>query len=337
MTIELIKSYPRLWSLDAGTAMIVTDLHGDWQAFQCYRDRFVDLQAHGRADFLVFAGDLIHREPHTPDHSLEIVLDILALRAVYGPAIIYLCGNHELPHVYGFVLSRGAIEYTPAFESALNSSPHRAAILELFNELPFYIRTAAGVSITHAGASSTTSTYSSALKLFVLQHKTLLSHADALMNGHDRAELRSGYAKLSGADSYATLAASYLGITDVADMRYDALLRSMFVTGQPDFQLLRAALFSRCEQEYGAVGYAVLVDTLLNHLSAGFFPQRFLVTGHMAAPHGYAAIGDRHLRIASGPHAIPPEAGCYLLLDTSRPLQRMEQLVACVHSIASAG
>ena len=34
----LSKPYPRLWSLDAGVAMAVTDLHGDWDAYQRYAD-----------------------------------------------------------------------------------------------------------------------------------------------------------------------------------------------------------------------------------------------------------------------------------------------------------
>src|SRR6266542_4504574 len=216
MPFHLTKTYPRLWSLDAGVAMVVTDLHGDWDAYARYRDRFIALHTAGQADCLIFTGDLIHREPaEGADRSIEIVLDILALRARYGEAIVYLCGNHELPHLYGFVLSKGAIEYTPGFETALNSSPHRSAILALFDSLPFYIRTAAGVSITHAGASSATTEYRSTLKLLTLQHTTLLSKAAAHLNGQDRAGLRSGYAKLSGAESYATLVHQYLGITNI--------------------------------------------------------------------------------------------------------------------------
>src|SRR5262245_9319859 len=107
MSHRLTKSYPRLWTLDGGVAMVVTDLHGDWEAYARCRKRFVKLRASGQADWLLFAGDLIHREPgDDPDHSLDIVLDILALREFYGEAIIVLCGNHELPHLYGLVLGK---------------------------------------------------------------------------------------------------------------------------------------------------------------------------------------------------------------------------------------
>jgi len=36
MTFTLAKTYPRLWSLDAGVAMVVTDLHGEQYAQQAY-------------------------------------------------------------------------------------------------------------------------------------------------------------------------------------------------------------------------------------------------------------------------------------------------------------
>ena len=112
MSFVLTKHYPRLWSLDAGTAMVVTDLHGHWDLYQCYRDRFVDLQAKGEADCLIFTGDLIHQETSDiPDKSLDIVLDILNLQSSYGGAIIYLCGNHELPHIYSIGLGKKGVEY----------------------------------------------------------------------------------------------------------------------------------------------------------------------------------------------------------------------------------
>jgi hypothetical protein len=33
MAFRLTKPHPRLWSLDAGVAMIITDLYGDWEAY----------------------------------------------------------------------------------------------------------------------------------------------------------------------------------------------------------------------------------------------------------------------------------------------------------------
>src|SRR5262245_7242853 len=139
MELSPLKTYPRLWSLEAGVAMIVTDLHGDWEAYRRYRDRFVELQANGQADWFIFTGDLIHAEEPGNDRSLEIVLDVMALQARYGQALIYLCGNHEMPHLYGISLAKGPKVYTPSFEKALAESQRRAEIITLFDSLPFYL------------------------------------------------------------------------------------------------------------------------------------------------------------------------------------------------------
>src|SRR4051812_48635908 len=172
MAFRLTKAYPRLWSLDAGVAMVVTDLHGDWDAYARYRDRFIELRVAGQADCMIFTGDLIHREPDAgQDRSLDMVLDILALRERYGDAIIYLCGNHELPHLYGFVLGKGNTEYTPGFEAALSQSGCRDDVLALFEALPFFIRTAAGVSIAHAGVSEPLTDRVQAARLFDWDHQ----------------------------------------------------------------------------------------------------------------------------------------------------------------------
>ena len=62
----------RVIDLEAGMAMVVTDLHGDWDAYQRYRDHFLDLRANGRADYFILTGDLIHYEgSETEDKSLE--------------------------------------------------------------------------------------------------------------------------------------------------------------------------------------------------------------------------------------------------------------------------
>ncbi len=329
MPFHLTKTYPRLWSLDAGVAMVVTDLHGDWDAYARYRDRFIALHTAGQADCLIFTGDLIHREPaEGADRSIEIVLDILALRARYGEAIVYLCGNHELPHLYGFVLSKGAIEYTPGFEEALSQSGRRDEALALFESLPFYIRTAAGVCITHAGASLPLIDAPQAAALFDWSHQALRAWADERLADADRAELRSGYARLSGADSYVAMARRYLAVDGPDDPRYDDLLRGFMVTAHPDFPRLRAALFTRCEQEDGAATYAVRLAAALDRLSGEGATQHVLVAGHLATPGGHAVVAERHLRLASGPHARPQSAAQYLLFDTARSVGGVADLWA---------
>ena len=333
MSFSLTKPYPRLWSLDAGLVMVVTDLHGDWNAYQSYRNRFLDLQAEGKADCLIFTGDLIHQESSpAQDCSLEIVLDILKLQSSYGSTIIYLCGNHELPHIYSIGLGKGDVEYTPSFEAALSRSGHRSVIIDLLDALPFYVRTAAGVSITHAGAAAVAADRRSMSKLFSWSHKKQLADASILLEEKDTEKLRRGYAKLSQAESYEALARHYLAVTGPSDPRFDDLLRGAFATGG-DYNLVHSALFTKCEQEYGVREYSRLLKAMLEQLSTNYIPQQILVAGHMKLSGGYEIVAERHLRLASAHHAVPPEAGLYLLFDAAKPIKTIEDLLAGLDSV----
>jgi hypothetical protein len=334
MPFQLTKTYPRLWSLDAGVAMVVTDLHGDWDAYARYRDRFIALRATGQADCLIFTGDLIHREPDAgADRSLDMVRDILALRERYGDGIISLCGNHELPHLYGFVLGKGRTEYTPGFEATLSQSGRRADVLALFDSLPFFIRTAAGVSIAHAGASAPLSDRAQAARLFDWDHQVVRAWAEERLAEGDRAELRSGYAKLSGESSYDAMARRYLAVSGSADPRYDDLLRGFIITAHPDFRLVRSALFTRCEQDDGEDAYAAHLAAALEQLSLGYVPQHVLIAGHIATPGGHTVVAERHLRLASGAHADPAASRAYLLFDTACSIANIDDLLAGLQPI----
>ncbi|MBI1881613.1 MAG: metallophosphoesterase [Chloroflexi bacterium] len=330
MSFSLIKHFPRLWSLEAGMAMVVTDLHGDWDAYRRYRDCFVALQTQGQADWLIFTGDLIHREkPGDPDHSLEIVLDVLVLQASFGQAIIYLCGNHELPHIYGISLAKGDRTYTPIFEAALTASQRRAEVIGLFDALPFYVRTRAGVTLTHAGAAAPLARSGYAPKIFNWSHRDLFNWADQYLAAGDVESLRQGYANLHHAP-YDLLAQYFLAISGPTDPRYNDLLRGFLASSHPDFNsLLWPVLFTRCEQEYGLADYAIFLETLLQELSQDFYPQQALVAGHMTLRRGgYQFVAQRHLRLASAHHATPREAGQYLLFDTAQPIQKIEDLMS---------
>jgi hypothetical protein len=335
MTLSLIKQFARLWSLEAGVAMVLTDLHGDWDAYRRYRDCFLALQAKGQADWLIFSGDLIHCEkPDKPDHSIEIVLDVLDLQASHGQAVIYLCGNHELPHLYGFSLAKGDQTFTPAFEAALINSQRRAEIIALFDTLPFYVRTRAGVTVTHAGAAALFSQPDNAFKLFNWNHRDLFDWADEYLAGEDAESLRQGFATLHHAP-YDMLAKYFLAISGPADPRYNDLLRGYLTSNHPDFtSLLWPALFTRCEQEYGQTDYAIFLDALLQELSQDFYQQQALVAGHMPLRRGgCAVIAKRHIRLASAHHARPREAGQYLIFDTEKPFQGVKDVMTGLKSV----
>jgi hypothetical protein len=333
MSLAFSKSFPRLWSLESGTAMVVTDLHGDWDAYRRYRDRFVKLQAKNWVDCIIFTGDLIHSSlSGQPDNSVQIVLDVLALQAIYGSAVIYLCGNHEMPHIYSIGLAKGDKDYTPAFEAALSQSGWRTEVTDLFDTLPFYIRTPAGVSLAHAGAPAAMADSRNALRIFNWSHQNLLSWAQESLAGADVDAMRCAYAKLNQAESYEALARHYLAVAGPDDSRYDHLLRGFLTTTAPGFELLWSALFTRCEEEYGA-DYAIFLDAMLRELSIGFVPQRFLVSGHMNTPSGHRVIDRVQLRLASAWHARPREAGQYLIFDVARSIQSVEDLLVRLDSV----
>lgn len=325
MTLQ--KNFPRLWTIEAGVVMVVTDLHGDWEIYRRYRDRFISLHSRGQTDYLIFTGDLIHRGDQGPDQSLDIVLDVIALHAEYGPAVMYLCGNHELPHIYSIILSRGETLYTPPFEAAMSRGRHTDRVLALFRSLPFYVRTRAGVAITHAGAPSVIARPGQGQKLFNWSHQALLQWAEEIIAGEDVEALRAGYARLNHAP-YNVLARHYLAVSDPADPRYDNLLRGMFATQHPLFDsLLWPALFTRCEQEYGLADYAIFLDALLQELSADYHAQQVLVTGHIPLRGEYRIVARRHLRLAGGLHAASPAKRRYLLFDAAEPVSGPEALV----------
>jgi hypothetical protein len=321
-------------SLEEGVAMVVTDLHGDWDAYRRYRDLFLALEAEGRADYLIFAGDLIHSEgPPALDRSLDIVLDILALRETLGERLIYLLGNHEMVHIYGITLQKGRRVYTPPFEEAMGE--HRAEIVSLFDSLPFYVRTRAGVSVCHAGAAAEMSDPTSAVRVFGYSHRRVLDGVRALLPAAQRPALRDRFSRLNG-ESYDDMARRCLAISGPDDPRYDDLLIGSIVSSvDPDFQLLWAALFTRNEQRYGERNYAVFLDALLRELSSlhshafayTFHQQEVLVTGHIACQGGYTLVVDRQLRLASGAHAHPRQSACYLLFDVRKPLRSVNDLL----------
>jgi hypothetical protein len=334
MVLTLTKTYPRLWSIEEGNVMVVTDLHGDWDAYRRYRDCFVDLRSKNQADWLVFSGDLIHSENPAHDNSLEIVLDVLDLQAAYGQEIIYLSGNHELPHIYGINLAKGKRVYTPEFEKDITQSQTRERVISLFDSLPFYVRTKAGVSIAHSGAPALTVSPDDVEKLFNWSHQTLLEWADNMLAPEDLATLRNGYAKMHEGIPYDTLARYYLAVTGSDDPRYNDLLRGFIASSYPTFDhILWAALFTRCEKEYGLSDYTIFLDAMLQELSTEFFAQQFLVAGHITLKGGYEVISKRHLRLASAHHATPREAGQYLLFDAAQPLKSVNELLTGLDSV----
>lgn len=316
----------RFLNITDGVALIVSDLHGDRDAFERCLDHFYRLRGRGDAQYLIFLGDIIHSAgPAEQDASLSMVLDILALQDELGPTAMMLLGNHEMPHIYGVTLSKGDQDYTPRFERALG--PYRAAITGLFERLPFLIRTASGVMLSHAGPSLDVIAFADQLRAY--DHCTVLHEADRLLTELD--PLDEAY-RLFGSQHgapYDQLAHHTLAVDGPADPRYAHLLRG-FLIGQRSrtFGMLWDLLFTRNEFGLNAAAYLNGCQRFLEAYSTDApVPQRVMVSGHIATSGGHAVVNAHHLRLSSAAHAHPREAGEYLLLDCARPVPTADALL----------
>ncbi len=328
----------RVIDLADGVAMVVTDLHGNGEAYEAYRDRFLALRAAGEVDRLILCGDLIHRNGLArTDHSLAMILDVIRLQGLYGAdTVIMLLGNHELPHLYSLTLSRGTVDYTPSFEAAMSAAGAdvRTQVSDFLDHLPFVVRTAAGVLINHAGASPLAAIPGNRDRLTWFDHQALLGRVDRVLAAQDIIELRAAYEEATGR-SYDEAARYYLAVSGPEDPRYNHLLRTLVLSrADSSFDLLWDAFFARNEREHGEEVYGNILEQFLQVWSAGApAPQRFLVSGHVPVVGGYAVVGGRQLRLASYAHANPPEAGLYLRLDCATPVTTMDTLLAGLESV----
>lgn len=316
----------RIVDIDQGTAMVVTDLHGDWDAYSRYRDRFFQLVAQNQADYFCILGDMIHHSgPKENDASIDIVLDLIDLKEKHPDKIVCLLGNHELPHIYSITLQKGDELFTPRFER--NLKENREKILAFFDQLPFYIRTAAGVTMCHAGATAAISQKEGLERLCYFSHQALLEQARETITPEERPSLMRAMRKLHNR-TYNDMARNFFDVSGIEDPRYDNfLIGTIASSSNPDFNLLWDALFTRNEKEYGKHGYKVILETMLLELSKTFHPQNFLVSGHINVRGGYQIINGRQLRLASAKHASPREAGQYLMLNTQKPIEDISDLV----------
>lgn len=325
------RQWDRVVEPQPGQAMVVTDLHGDWDAYQRYRDTFFELRAIGHADTLIINGDMIHAPTLAEqDKSVEIVLDLIRLKEELGDSLICVLGNHEIPHIYSITLQKGEDLFTPRFEFKMGE--HREKIVSFFRSLPFFVRTPGGVSICHAGASTALGETNGVERLFNFSHQTVLDRTRAQITQEERPELVRAMRRMHGR-TYNEMSRKWFAVTGLDDPRYDDFLVGTLATSDEDFELLWPAMFSRNEKEYGNSSYQVLLNTLLQSLSIGYERQTMLVTGHIDVRGGYKLVNRRQLRLASAKHASPREAGLYLLFNTQERFTKSEELIPNLRSV----
>jgi len=324
----------RVRDFDAGVAMIVTDLHGEGKVYQHIKETFFSLKEQGRVERLILCGDLIHGYgSESDDASLAMLLDIMRLQSELGEDVItMLLGNHEFPHIYSITLSKGELEFTPRFERALSKLDKsrdgfsRDDVMVFLRSLPFYVRTKAGVLVTHAGASPAVKSDERASYVLDFSHEKLLDLGDELLQNYSIYALRAS-------ETYRQQCQYYLSISDLDDPRFTDFLRGTLLSqSSADFQLLWDVLFATNEMGQSTAVYDKVADEFLSAISAvSPYEQHLIVAGHISAKNGAAVVGSRHLRLASYAHAQPQHRGKYLLLDCAKPVNSVDELMNCVY------
>lgn len=322
--------YPRAKHFDDGIAMVVTDLHGEGDAFDHIMQTFFDLLEAGKVDRLIICGDLIHIRRDVKDDSLRMVLDIIKWQEKLGEdTVLMLMGNHEMPHVYNITLAKGHEEYTAPFEKALTESGKRDEVHGFFRQLPFYATTKAGVLISHAGATAAVTKDYEAQNILTFDHDALLRLAD------DRIRNNSDLELLKQDKNYVRQAIQYTAITGVDDPRFHHLLRGQVIsTGEEEFDFLWDVLFAQNEQRWGAEAYSVIAEQFLLAIGDAIGQKlTTIVAGHIGTQGGYHFVGKNHLRLSSFAHAHPNESGKYLLLDCADPISNAQELLTHLHPV----
>lgn len=332
----------RALTLHEGIAMIVTDLHGNAEAYNQVKAQFLKQYEKGEVQYLILLGDLIHpTHPKEADASLNMLLDVMRLQQELGQTVVMmLCGNHEMPHIYGQTLARGEIEYTPTFEAALarlDSSPsalyQREAVIRFLSDLPLLIFTASGVLLNHAGATPFIQDKRSALTLLNYDHDAVIAEMDRILDAYDLNHARKLYASKIGM-SYDMAVLHYLAVTDSHNPRYNHLLRTFVSENIGVYQLLWEFLFTRNEQELSPKEYERVCERYLECFSIyAERPLKAMVSGHIAVKGGHQVVNSYHLRLATHAHANPKKAGQYLLLNCAQPIQHVRELLTGLHPL----
>lgn len=321
----------RVLDISEGTAMVVSDIHGDWDIYRRYRDEFLQQRERGNMQIWILTGDIIHNDYTEYDHSMEILSDLIRLQKTYGSSIIIpILGNHELPHIYGIFLMRGDMDCTSYWERNWAKLDPEAgqAIMAFLKAMPLYIRTKAGVMLSHAGADANATLLYAMRILSNLDHNAILDKANAALEHYGREKFVEEYRQTLMLD-YAKAAQFFFGATGPQDPRYYYLARSRLLNQDKRYQLLWSVLFTYNEKHFENENqYTKILQQFLQLWSKESpYPQKWIVAGHIAAPAGFEVICGQHLRIASFTHAIPTNEGKYLVFDCGNPNITMSHLV----------
>lgn len=287
-----MKETPKVIDLERGKLLVVSDLHGNEEDYRRVWELYAQLKEAGKANTLVFLGDLIHSRKEE-DASMFMIQDLIRRKANQPGGEVYaLLGNHEMVHIYHIELWKGGFCYTQSFEDAI--LPHRAEIVKFFCNMPFAIRTKGGVLLNHTGPSG-----------LIGQGKYKAYEVEGFEDLRDwshRAFL--DYASLEYAipepddDLYAEIGSSFM-----------RSLRGEF---------LWEFLMNKNERRYPD-GYGEIVNNHLAFMSKGHAQGlTVMVNGHVQVPEGMEIVDPGQLRLSSGYGAHSNREKTVLLFKAKR-------------------
>jgi serine/threonine-protein phosphatase PP1 catalytic subunit len=138
---------------DYGRLIVVTDLHGNFKDYK----RYIKIWDRDDPDcHIVFTGDLIHAMDYE-DGSVEIVEDVMYKTQDY-PNFHCLLGNHEWCHITNEDIYKAGVNLKDDFENLVAHKkgymePSLTNYIKFFKSMPYFVRTANGLFISHAGPS----------------------------------------------------------------------------------------------------------------------------------------------------------------------------------------
>ena len=282
-----------------GKLMIVSDLHGNGFDFRQVLKVYRKLKSEGKADYLVFLGDLIHAYPgKQKDESLEMVEELIEMRANQENSdVICLLGNHEFVHIYHIPLQRGHLEFTLWFENRIRKNRER--IVRFFMDMPLMLRTKGGVLVNHTGSSN---------RYKIMEQFDL----EWFKNYKHTGEFKT---HLENIDTYNPQIGSQFMSTAEGDYLWDVLMNgNERPVGEEYFELINILLtFASTDRKNS--------------------PLTVMVSGHVGVDYGAEIIGENKLRLCSSAGCLRDLEKKFLLIDTERKYVNSKELMECCHCL----
>ena len=257
-----------------GRLLVVTDLHGNLRDYHQVWALYRRLKSEGKANRLVFLGDLIHSRKQEED-SLFIIQDLIQKNANHPDSEVFaLLGNHEMVHIYHIELWKGNFCYTLDFEESIRAD--RARYIDFFRSMPFALRTSGGVLLNHTGPSGI-------IGMGMNGDYGIRTLDDLKKWSHEKLLNRLSL-ELAIEDPYKEL---------------NPEIGSIFANSSKG-KFLWEFLMNKNERRY-IRGYKEIVRNHLTFMSQGN-PSRLtvMVNGHVQVPTGMEIVTPQQLRLSSG-------------------------------------